>query len=83
MSAEFLKQTPESDDVTPSGKLHPTVVALVSKAYLIQTNELPSNCSRCQANSTERKFIVRAEKILTAFVELERAIHQFALSLLL
>ena len=28
-----------------------------------------------------RRFIVRAEEILTAFLELERAIHQFAVSL--
>jgi hypothetical protein len=30
-----------------------------------------------------RRFIVRADEILTAFVELERAIHQFAVSLVL
>ena len=28
-----------------------------------------------------KRFIVRAEEILTAFLELERAIHQFAMSL--
>ena len=29
-----------------------------------------------------RRFIVRADKLLTAFVELERAIHDFAVSLI-
>jgi hypothetical protein len=29
-----------------------------------------------------RRFIVRAEEILTAFIELQRAIHQFAVSLI-
>ena len=29
-----------------------------------------------------KRFIVRAEEILTAFLEAERAIHQFAVSLL-
>jgi hypothetical protein len=29
-----------------------------------------------------KRFIVRAEEILTAFLETERAIHQFAVSLL-
>jgi len=27
----------------------------------------------------EKRFIVRADEILTAFLEMERAIHQFAL----
>jgi hypothetical protein len=30
-----------------------------------------------------KRFIVRSDEILTAFVELERAIHQFAVSLML
>jgi len=30
-----------------------------------------------------KRFIVRADEILTAFVELERAIHEFAVSLVL
>jgi len=29
-----------------------------------------------------KSFIVRADEILTAFVELERAIHEFAVSLI-
>jgi len=29
-----------------------------------------------------KRFIVRADEILTAFVELERAIHKFAVSLI-
>jgi hypothetical protein len=29
-----------------------------------------------------KRFIVRAEEILTAFLEAERAVHQFAVSLL-
>jgi len=29
-----------------------------------------------------KRFIVRAEEILTAFLELERAIHQFAVDLI-
>jgi len=29
-----------------------------------------------------RRFIVHADEILTAFVELERAIHEFAVSLI-
>jgi hypothetical protein len=29
-----------------------------------------------------KRFVVRAEEILTAFLETERAIHQFAVSLL-
>ena len=35
------------------------------------------------AHSYEKRFIVRADEMLTAFVELERAIHQFAVSLVL
>ena len=30
-----------------------------------------------------KRFIVRSDEILTAFVELERAIHEFAVSLVL
>jgi hypothetical protein len=30
-----------------------------------------------------KRFIVRADEILTAFVELERATHEFAVSLIL
>ena len=30
-----------------------------------------------------KRFIVRAEEILTAFLERERAIHEFAVSLML
>jgi hypothetical protein len=33
------------------------------------------------AHGYGKRFIVRADEILTAFVELERAIHQFAVSL--
>jgi hypothetical protein len=33
------------------------------------------------AHGYGKRFIVRAEEILTAFVELERAIHEFAVSL--
>ena len=33
------------------------------------------------AHRDGKRFIVRAEEILTAFVELERAIHQFAVNL--
>jgi hypothetical protein len=32
------------------------------------------------AHGYGNRFIVRAEEILTAFLELERAIHQFAVS---
>jgi len=32
--------------------------------------------------SDEKRFVVRADEILTAFLEAERAIHQFAVSLL-
>ena len=35
------------------------------------------------AHGYGKKFIVRAEEILTAFLELERAFHQFAVSLIL
>ena len=35
------------------------------------------------AHSYGKRFIVRADEILTAFVELERAIHEFAVSLML
>ena len=34
------------------------------------------------AHGCGKKFIVRADEILTAFVELERAMHEFAESLL-
>ena len=34
------------------------------------------------AHGDGKRFIVRAEEILTAFLETERAIHQFAVSLL-
>ena len=35
------------------------------------------------ANGYGKRFIVRADEILTAFVELQRAIHEFAVSLVL
>jgi hypothetical protein len=35
------------------------------------------------AHAYGKRFIVRADELLTAFVELERAIHEFAVSLLL
>jgi hypothetical protein len=35
------------------------------------------------AHGYGKRFIVRAEEILSAFLELERAIHQFAVSLML
>jgi len=34
------------------------------------------------AHGYGKRFIVRADELLTAFLELERAIHQFAVSLL-
>jgi hypothetical protein len=34
------------------------------------------------AHGYGKRFIVRAEEILTAFLELERAIHEFAVSLI-
>jgi hypothetical protein len=34
------------------------------------------------AHRDGKRFIVRADEILTAFVELERAIHEFAVSLI-
>jgi len=34
------------------------------------------------AHGYGKRFIVRADEILTAFVELQRAIHKFALSLI-
>ena len=34
------------------------------------------------AHGYGKRFVVRADEILTAFVELERAIHEFAVSLL-
>jgi len=41
----------------------------------------------CEAQSTEREhignhFVVRADEKLTAFLELQRAIHEFAVSLI-
>ena len=33
------------------------------------------------AHGYGKRFIVRADEMLTAFVELERAIHEFAVSL--
>ena len=35
------------------------------------------------AHGYGKRFIVRADEILSAFVELERAIHEFAVSLTL
>jgi hypothetical protein len=35
------------------------------------------------AHGYGKRFIIRADEMLTAFVELERAIHEFAVSLLL
>jgi hypothetical protein len=35
------------------------------------------------AHGYGRRFIVHADEILTAFVELQRAIHEFAVSLIL
>jgi hypothetical protein len=34
------------------------------------------------AHSYGKRFIVRADELLTAFVEAERAIHEFAVSLI-
>jgi hypothetical protein len=34
------------------------------------------------ARSSGKRFIVRADEMLTAFVELQRAIHEFAVSLI-
>jgi len=34
------------------------------------------------AHRDGKRFVVRADEILTAFLEAERAIHQFAVSLL-
>jgi hypothetical protein len=35
------------------------------------------------AHGYGKRFIVRADELLTAFVELQRAIHEFAVSLML
>jgi len=35
-----------------------------------------------EAHRDGKHFIVRADEILTAFLELERAIHQFAVTLI-
>jgi hypothetical protein len=35
------------------------------------------------AHGYGKRFIVRADELLTAFLELQRAIHEFAVSLLL
>ena len=35
------------------------------------------------AHDDGKRFIVRADEMLTAFVELQRAIHKFAVSLML
>jgi hypothetical protein len=35
------------------------------------------------AHGYGKRFIVRADELLTAFVELERAMHEFAVSLVL
>ena len=35
------------------------------------------------AHGYRKRFIIRADEILTAFVELERAVHEFAVSLIL
>jgi hypothetical protein len=32
--------------------------------------------------ATEKRFVVRADEILTAFLEAERAIHEFAVDLI-
>jgi hypothetical protein len=34
------------------------------------------------AHRDGKRFVVRADEVLTAFVELERAIHEFAVSLI-
>jgi hypothetical protein len=34
------------------------------------------------AHGYGKRFVVRADELLTAFVELERAIHEFAVSLI-
>jgi hypothetical protein len=35
-----------------------------------------------EAHGYGKRFIVRADEILTAFVELQRAIHEFAVNLI-
>jgi len=42
----------------------------------------PNNLDR-RCACYRKRFVVRADKMLTAFVELERAIHEFAVSLVL
>jgi len=37
---------------------------------------------QCVIERGGKRFVVRADEILTAFLEAERAIHQFAVSLL-
>ena len=37
---------------------------------------------RMDAHGYGQRFIVRADEMLTAFLELERAIHEFAVSLI-
>ena len=40
------------------------------------------NDSGAMLSGVESRFIVRADEMLTAFVELQRAIHEFAVSLI-
>jgi hypothetical protein len=39
-------------------------------------------CGSWDGHGYGKRFIVRADELLTAFVELERAIHEFAVSLI-
>jgi hypothetical protein len=75
--------------LTPAGLKVPVqflALAVVAKSgpeqgisgKLIRTDEY----CRCGADADGKRFIVRADEKLTAFLELEAAIHEFAVSLI-
>jgi hypothetical protein len=46
------------------------------------TQSIPSHCHPDAHRADGKRFVVRADEMLTAFVELQRAIHEFAVSLI-
>ena len=62
-----------ADDLSKAGWSWGCVSAVDSEARTIWIVD---------AHGYGKRFIVRADEILTAFLELERAIHQFAVSLM-
>jgi len=64
------------------------VIAGATRLLRCHSERFAQNCERrtiwiVNAHRDGKGFVVRADEILTAFVELQRAIHEFSVSLML